>query len=330
MSSVLSLRRRERVALQPIVGVSPAILLARTRIERFAKSTLPVLLVGPTGTGKEVLAQHLHALSGRRGELVEVNCGALPRDMVESLLFGHRKGAFTGASESAEGLVARAHQGTLFLDELSSLPPEGQAKLLRVLETGEFLRLGDAEKRWADFRVVAAVPEDIGARVDAGLFRGDLFYRVAGFRIDLPPLHARREDIGPLAEHFAQAQGCVLAPETAAMLIRRPWPGNVRQLRVTIERAAVLANDGLVDARALAEALEDGPEGVHSVGKPLPARAWIDGPHADLLDACRTHGARSVPIAAALGISRATLFRRLRACGISLTSLRVSESLETP
>src|SRR6185295_8634193 len=128
-----ALQPKESVALPPLIGVSEAIATAKSRLERFARTELPILLMGPTGTGKEVVARHVHAMSGRRGRLVDVNCGALPRDMIESLLFGHRRGAFTGAVERSTGLIVSAHEGTLFLDELTSLPPEGQAKLLRVL-----------------------------------------------------------------------------------------------------------------------------------------------------------------------------------------------------
>lgn len=325
MSSVLSIHARPGGPLQPLVGRSPAIELARTRIQRFAGSPLPVLLVGPTGSGKEVLAQHLHAFSGRDGELVDVNCGALPRDMIESLLFGHRRGAFTGAAESTVGLVARAHHGTLFLDELASLPPEGQAKLLRVLESGEFLRLGDAEKRWADFRVVAAVQDDIEARVEAGLFRRDLYYRVAGFRITLPPLSKRREDIAPLAEYFAGIQGCSLSAEAAPVLIGRPWPGNVRELRMTIDRAAALADGPVLDAQVIASAIGETAESLDGAGaaRGNPALAAL---REELMQVCLAHRGRSASMAAALGISRATLFRRLRACGLSLEGFRVSRS----
>jgi two-component system response regulator FlrC len=146
---------------------------AKRRLERFAGTTLPILLIGPTGTGKEVMARHVHAMSGRRGTLVDVNCGALPRDMVESLLFGHRRGAFTGAVESVTGLIACANEGTLFLDELTSLPLEGQAKLLRVLENGELKALGSTVNTSVDFRLVAAVQDDILERLESHQFRRD-------------------------------------------------------------------------------------------------------------------------------------------------------------
>ena len=181
-----------------IIGESPAIRRALALAERYARSRLPILLVGPTGTGKELFAHHIHERSGQPGPLVEVNCCALPRDMVESLLFGHRRGAFTGAIESTVGYVERSDGGTLFLDELESLAFEAQGKLLRVLETGDVERLGIGAKRHVDLRVVSAVQDDISGAVDGGRFRRDLFQRVAGVVIKLPPLSTRPEDVVPL------------------------------------------------------------------------------------------------------------------------------------
>jgi DNA-binding NtrC family response regulator len=319
MSSVLSLRGFPSPPLPPLIGTSPAVQKARRQIERFATSGIPVLLVGPTGTGKELLARHLHSLSGRPGELVDVNCGALPREMIGSLLFGHRKGAFTGAVESTTGMITRADQGTLFLDELSSLASEGQATLLRVLETGEVLPLGSPSKLSVDVRVVAAVQDDIDQRVTDGSFRRDLFYRIAGLRIDLPFLAARREDIPLLAAHFAAGHGCTVAPDGLSLLEAMPWPGNVRELRALIERAVVWAQSRHLDSACLLEAIpEDRP------GQPDGSPDTLS-----LLRICRAHGGRAEAIAAELGVSRATLFRRLRSAGISLGSLRVSRGLET-
>jgi len=220
-----------------IVGVSPAIRRGLVVAERYARTRLPILLVGATGTGKELFAEHIHERSGRPGPLVDVNCCALPRDMVESLLFGHRRGAFTGAVDSTVGHVERSDGGTLFLDELASLVPDAQGKLLRVLESGETQPLGAATKRRVDLRVICAVQDDIWTALDAGRFRRDLFQRVAGVVIELPPLAARPEDIVPLAEHFANLQGRRLEGGVDSVLVNYPWPGNVRELRMAIERA---------------------------------------------------------------------------------------------
>jgi DNA-binding NtrC family response regulator len=318
MTAAPNAREGEGTTLPELIGFSAAMQLARYRVDRFARSRLSVLLVGPTGTGKDLIARHLHARSGRQGQLVDVNCGALPRDMVESLLFGHRRGAFTGAVETTVGMISRAHLGTLFLDELSSLPVEGQAKLLRVLETGEVLPLGASSKQLVNFRLVAAVHEDIYGRVTNGLFRRDLFHRVAALRIDLPALDSRREDIAPLAEHFARLHGRTVSASATSALQGRRWPGNVRELRALIDRAALLSDEQSLDAGALSDAeyecTADSVEGLYAQ---------------TLRNLCRVHGGRAEAIAGALGVSRATLFRRLRTSGISLASLRVSRSLET-
>ncbi len=316
--------------LPPIVGRSPAVRSAVNRLRQFARSRISVLLVGPTGTGKELLARHLHALSGRRGELVDINCGALPREMIESMLFGHRRGAFTGAVEDAAGLVAKAAGGTLFLDELPSLPLEGQAKLLRLLETGEVRPIGETAKRLVDFRVVSTAQEDIASRVEAGGFRRDLFHRVAGLAIRLPPLRERPEDVEPLAAHFAARHARVLGSGTARLLENQPWPGNVRELRAVIDRAAVLSDEEALGVPLILDALSCwGGTGALADPGPSRSRARLDGGQrhvsdAALREACAANDWDTRRIAPALGVSRATLYRRLRECGISLRHPRVS------
>lgn len=293
-----------------IVGVSLAIQRALAVAERYARTRLPVLLVGTTGTGKELFAQHIHRLSGRPGPLVDVNCCALPRDMVESLLFGHKRGAFTGAVESAVGHVQRADGGTLFLDELTSLPPEAQGKLLRTLETGEVQSLGAAEKRQVDFRAISAVDDDIGAALENGRFRHDLFQRVAGVVIELPPLAARPEDVVPLAQHFARLDGRSLEVSTERVLLNYSWPGNVRELRLAIERAGALVENGTLPPDAVAEAIELGA--VRKRGAAVPDERTA------LVQFCRSHGWHGSRISHALGIGRTTLYARLQRVGLSL------------
>jgi transcriptional regulator with PAS, ATPase and Fis domain len=269
-----------------------------------------VLLVGATGTGKELFAQHIHRLSGRPGPLVDVNCCALPRDMVESLLFGHKRGAFTGAVESAVGHVQRADGGTLFLDELTSLPPEAQGKLLRALETGEVQPLGADAKRRVDFRVIGAVDEDIGAALESGRFRHDLFQRVAGVVIELSPLAARPEDVVPLAKHFAQLGGRSLELGAERVLLNYSWPGNVRELRLAIERASAMVENGTLPPHAVAEAIELG-----AVCRRGPV---VLDEQTALAQFCRSHGWHGGRISHALGISRTTLYFRLQRAGLSL------------
>jgi len=307
-----------------IVGRSPAIRRAVALAECYARTRLPILLVGATGTGKELFAEHIHQRSGRPGPLVDVNCGALPRDMVESLLFGHCRGAFTGAVESSVGHIERSDGGTLFLDELTSLSPEAQGTLLRVLEKGEVQPLGAGAKRRVDFRVVSAVQDDISAALASGCFRRDLFQRVAGVAIELSPLAERPEDIPMLAEHFAALQRQRLEPDAERVLLTYSWPGNVRELRLVIERAAGLVRNGTLHAGALAEAIRLGaPAGLVSTpwGAHASTRPEISTRGA-LLALLREHEWIVERVAAALGIGRTALFKRLRAAGISLRDER--------
>jgi transcriptional regulator with GAF, ATPase, and Fis domain len=310
-------------AVGPIVGDSSAIREARRLIDDYAGSGLPVLIVGATGTGKELIARHIHRRSGRSDAWVSVNCAALPVHMAESLLFGHRRGAFSGAVESHRGHVRCAHGGTLFLDEVLDLPLEVQPKLLRALDFGEVQPLAEDEAEYVDLRVVAAVQDNVWARVECGSFRRDLFQRISGIVITLPPLAARQEDILPLASHFAAAQGQELSPGVASVLFGYSWPGNVRELRHAVARARALVPNGSLSAAALAEAIELGAppstvasQSADSAGghlrttliQTLAANYWdVDG------------------AAAALGIHRATVFRRLKRFGLSLRSLKKSQ-----
>jgi len=317
--------------LAPIVGLSPAIKRATALIQRFAPTSLPILLVGATGTGKELFARHIHHSSGRRGELIDVNCGALPHDIAESLLFGHRRGAFTGAVESVTGHLERAHSGTLFLDEVLHLSMSAQVKLLRALETGEVQPLGSGRKQQVDFRIVSAAQEDTPERLDGGTFRHDLFQRLAGVVIDLPLLADRPEDIVPLAEHFAAARGQRLEAGTADVLECHSWPGNVRELRLAIERAGCLVEDGTLPPNAVRDAIALGmPRGKRGDrranerrGKGSdrrrlnPHRSWDD-----LMVRCEAQGWNANRIAATYGISRSTLYQQLKNAGISLRLLR--------
>jgi two-component system nitrogen regulation response regulator NtrX len=320
------------LALAAIVGDSPAIKRATELVERFAPTTLPILLVGATGTGKELFARHIHHASGRRGELIDVNCGALPHDIAESLLFGHRRGAFTGAVETVSGHLERAHSGTLFLDEVLHLSVSAQVKLLRALETGEVQPLGAGRKQHVDFRVVSAAQEDTPERLDGGTFRHDLFQRLAGVVIDLPLLADRPEDIVPLAEHFAAARGQRLDSGATDVLEGHSWPGNVRELRLAIERAGCLVDNGTLPPAALRDAIALGmPQGKRSDrrtnerrGKGSdrrrrlnPRRSWDD-----LMARCEAQGWDASRIAESYCIARSTLYEQLKDAGISLRVLR--------
>jgi DNA-binding NtrC family response regulator len=319
------------IALAPIIGVSPAIKNATALMERFAPTSLPILLIGATGTGKELFTRHIHQRSGRRGELVDVNCGALPAELAESLLFGHRRGAFTGAVESVSGYLQRADTGTLFLDEVMHLPPSAQVKLLRALEAAEVQPLGSGSKHTVDCRVVSAAQDDIPERLESGLFRRDLFQRIAGILIDLPLLADRTEDIAPLAEHFAAQHKQVLESGAAKVLEQYAWPGNVRELQLTIARAGCLVENGSLPPGAIRDAIalgtvRDRREVERRSGG--PERRTHDSQYSwdDLMTRCREHSGDPRRVAASLGLHRSAMYARLKAAGISLQSFRPSGS----
>ena len=230
------------------------------QVQKIAASAVPVLVHGETGTGKELLARALHAASGRPGPFVAVNCGALPRELIESELFGHRRGSFSGATEDRDGLVRRAHRGTLFLDEVAELPIESQAALLRVLQDGEVRPVGASEDVKVDVRVIAATHQDLLGRIDDGRFRQDLYARIAGFAVTLPALRDRGEDLGALiaeilpriCEHPEQL---VLHRSAALALIHYRWPQNIRELEQALRSAVALCDGREIRGEHLPEAI---------------------------------------------------------------------------
>jgi len=247
-----------------VIGMSPALTEAYRTVARVARSTSPVLVSGASGTGKELVARALHVRSDRSdAPFVAVNCAALPEGLLEAELFGHERGAFTGAVGRSEGRFGRAHGGTLFLDEIGEMGLGVQAKLLRALETGEIERLGSGETIRVDVRVVAATNRDLEARVAEGAFREDLLYRLAVVRVGIPTLAERTEDIVPLTEafvaRFARRHGrevTALSKEAMRSLQARAWPGNVRELRNVLDRAVLLARGGVIRSIDLAEAAQ--------------------------------------------------------------------------
>ena len=240
----------KRHGFDTIIGQSGPIQQAVALARKVAATDTTVLLTGETGTGKEVFAQAIHSASPRRnGPFVAINCGALGKDILESELFGHRAGAFTGASRDQKGLFAEADKGTIFLDEIGEMPLDLQAKLLRVLETHEFLRVGDTKPTRTDVRVVAATNRSLEHDASAGNFRLDLYYRLSVFSIELPPLRDRRDDIPELAGLFARQDAVKvgrrairLSPTFVQKLQQHPWKGNIRELKNVIERAVILAD----------------------------------------------------------------------------------------
>jgi two-component system response regulator AtoC len=255
---MISLNDSSLLFLPGLVGQSPALRSVAERVRLVAGSRSSVLIVGETGTGKELIARAVHQFSPRvDGPYIRVNCGALSEGLLESELFGHIKGAFTGAVEHKTGRFESAHTGTIFLDEISSMSPKLQVKLLRVLQEREFERVGESRTIRVDVRVIAATNQFLEEEVAARRFRDDLYYRLNVVPIYLPPLRERREDIPLLVEHFtrhyAQENQKVIAgiePQALQWLTAHPWPGNVRELEHTIERAIVLAGQELLTLEA--------------------------------------------------------------------------------
>jgi len=247
------------VGERPIVAASPVMIGVLETLERAAEFKSTVLLTGESGTGKEVLARAIHAQSPRRGEaFVAVNCAAIPENLLESELFGHARGAFTGADRARRGLFVEAHGGTLFLDEIGELPVPLQAKLLRVLQEEEVRPVGESKARRVDVRVIAATVRELESDVASGRFREDLFYRLNVMRVHVPPLRDRREDIPLLLDHYlAQFRESLGRPvreigdEALAKLTAYRWPGNVRELANVIERAVILASGEQITLREL-------------------------------------------------------------------------------
>jgi formate hydrogenlyase transcriptional activator len=247
-------RNQAERAFEPIIGYSPAMESVLEQVERVAPTDSTVLIQGETGTGKELIAHAIHNVSPRCGRaLIKLNCAAIPLDLLESELFGHERGAFTGAIAQKIGRFEMAHQGTLFLDEVGDIPAALQPKLLRVLQEQEFERLGSGRTHHVDVRLVAATNRDLAAMVAQGEFRSDLYYRLNVFPILLPPLRSRREDVRALVEQFVNVfsrrmrkQIDYVSSDTLAAFQSYPWPGNVRELENMIERAMILANDGVL------------------------------------------------------------------------------------
>src|SRR5262245_6090496 len=276
-----SLRRalQGRARFGELVGKSPAMQQLYRLIDQVAPSRSTVLIQGESGTGKELVAQAIHLKSGRPEEaFVVVNSGSMPADLLESNLFGHVKGAFTGAIQSKKGLFEVANGGSIFFDEISTIKPDVQAKLLRVIQEKEFLPLGAVQSEQVDVRIIAATNIDLQELVQRGEFREDLYYRLNVINIKLPPLRDRPEDIPLLVEHFiakyAAENGKVVratTPESLAHLVGHSWPGNVRELENVIERAVVLASSPVVGLELLPEPLQgDRPQ-------PLPGPVQVDG-----------------------------------------------------
>ena len=292
-----------RFALNGLVYESEAMHALASTAARVAHADVPVLITGPNGAGKEVIADIVHANSTvKSGPYVKVNVGALPDTLMESELFGTEAGAFTGA-KARTGRFEAADGGTIFLDELGNLSAQGQAKLLRVLQTGEYERLGSNTTRKTRARVIAATNASLPQLIKEGKFREDLFYRLNVIELEVPPLAARQEDILPLAQHFLEP-GFTLAPDALRALGRYHWPGNVRELRNAIHRACLLSVDPVVTAKALALPVTTEPSDGSHIDRQAIEQALL------LADGVVAQAARD------LGLSRQALYRRMEKLGL--------------
>jgi len=296
--------------LRGIVYRSAAMHAVVQMATQVAKADVPVLITGPNGAGKEILAEIIQANStARSGPFVRVNTGALPADLLESELFGAEAGAYTGAARAREGRFEAANGGTLFLDEIGNLPMTGQAKLLRVLQTGEFERLGSSQTRRVNVRILSATNASLADAIRQGRFREDLYYRLNVIELQVPPLADRRDDILPLAVHFLEP-GYSLQPGAERALVRHDWPGNVRELRNCIRRACLLAPS----TRIAAPDLMLPGSGANGAPEVPPARE----PDRDEIEGALTrHEGVIAKAARDLGLSRQSLYRRMEKLGIA-------------
>ncbi len=322
---------------EQVIGNSPALEAVLEQVERVAPTDSTVLIQGETGTGKELIARAIHNLSSRCGRsFIKLNCAAIPLDLLESELFGHERGAFTGAIAQKIGRFELADKGTLFLDEVGDIPPALQPKLLRVLQEQEFERLGSARTHQVDVRLVAATNRDLMEMVNRGEFRSDLYYRLNVFPVLLPPLRARREDIPALVTHFVEVccrrmgkQIEHIPAETMAALISYPWPGNIRELQNLIERAVILSDDGVLP-NSLPTTGTQGTSMSPGVSTSGGATTLRDSEHTLILRTLEGVGwviGGPKGAAAKLGLKRTTLIHKMHKLGISRPSLQSNQDV---
>jgi len=311
-----------------LVGESPPMLALRSLISKAAPSDVPILILGENGTGKELVARAVHDLSARRPQpFIKMNCAAIPADLVESELFGHEKGAFSGATAQRRGRFEQADGGTLFLDEIGDMPAAMQAKLLRVLQDGEVTRLGATGDLKVDVRVIAATNKDPQALIAAGTFREDLFYRISTIVVRIPPLRQRADDIPAMVRHFAGA-ACRrnhwperrISPEAVALLTGQPWKGNVLELKNVVERVLILSEGEAISSEdvrlALPAMVEAPPGGAHGNA---PLRDALDAYERELIrDRLRRFGGHVTHTARSLGLERSHLYKKCRQLGVDI------------
>jgi two-component system, NtrC family, nitrogen regulation response regulator NtrX len=333
---------RKRLGRHHIVWASPAMKEVMAQVEQVATSETRVCIRGETGTGKELVARTLHEKSPRRsGPFISLNCAAVPSELMETELFGHEKGSFTGAASRHTGKFEQAHHGTLFLDEIGDMPLTMQAKLLRVLEEGEIERVGGDKPFSVDVRVVVATHRNLEEQVRQGTFREDLYHRVFVFPIVLPPLRERRDDIRALAEHFIRQldeqnhwKHKIPSPEAIGELERYAWPGNVRELRNVMERAMLFETSKEIQAATIQRALPQAAASANAMGTPLLTGALASGMLSQRVEAFERETILAVlkqnrhhmtNTAKALGLERSHLYKKCQQLGIDLRAIRHPE-----
>lgn len=316
--SALDVCEKSKYEFSSVIGESPVVKQVMALAQKVAPTDINVLLLGETGTGKEVFASAIHAASKRSEKtFIAINCSAFSKEMLEGELFGHKQGAFTGAVKDKKGIIQLADKGTLFLDEIGEMDISLQAKLLRVIENGEFIRLGDEKSTRVDVRIIAATNRDLTKEIHESRFREDLFYRINGFTISLPPLRERPGDISLLSAHFLQkyavknhVHSITLHADTLKLLQQQPWKGNIRELKNVLERAAVLSDSGLVLPEHLPyEIQKQQPTAQANLSLAAVEKAHITR----ILELTKGNKSRSAEL---LGIGLTTLYRKIEEYGI--------------
>lgn len=318
---VLRQQLSQQFGCREFVGGSPQILSVFELLEKVIPTRSNILILGESGTGKGLVAEVVHCNSQRKDKpFISINCSAIPENLLESELFGYRKGAFTGAASDKKGLITMADQGTLFLDEIGDMPLGLQAKILKVLETGEVFPIGETKSKYADVRLVVATNKNLEEQIQKGLFREDLYYRLNVIEVTIPPLRERREDIDVLARHFIDKycrennkKVVSLTDEAMEILLKYPWPGNIRELRNVIERAVVLAGSDKIDIAELPEKLK-----MASDGKPVQTlKSKLEYFEEKVIkDALQAHNWSKEEVARELDVDLATLYRKIKKLGI--------------